>query len=397
MYDWSISLEIGKELDMKSMQKTIAAVMALTAFTISADTWTDNAGYTWSYDVSGSAATITGVSPATGDVVIPSKIAGYSVTRIGEWAFSFRNGNGLVRVTIPDSVSVIESSAFEKYSGVVVCKGEVPWMADITGISPLEYEYFRGTIVMPRNCAQGYAKGMNVPLFGGYIDAANQSHAKVISSSIRENDPTVMDVVYKVISDKPTVKIRALAFEDGERSFANMIRPETFVDGTAPIDWDAVEANVEHTLSWKVSGDWATRLAKVKFEILTCEGDLLPLELMTIPASDKYGKMKISWNALSADQVNGALMWLYADKTQGLTLENGILKYDGKVLFDRADFHDRMEFIFRKMGFDGALSGEMLEYVNDETRLQLGWDGGFGLAHYYPFRVNQYAYKILGE
>ena len=53
----------------------------------------------------------------------------------------------------------------------------------------------------------------------------------IVSSQVRSNDPTVLDVVYKVTSDKPTVNVRALAFEDGERSFWKVVRPETFIDG----------------------------------------------------------------------------------------------------------------------------------------------------------------------
>ena len=91
----------------------------------------------------------------------------------------------------------------------------------------------------------------------------------IVSSKVRASDPTVLDVVYKVTSDKATVNVRALAFEDGERSFWKVVRPETFIDGTAANIGDNIAANVEHSLAWKVSSDWDTDLAKVKFEILT--------------------------------------------------------------------------------------------------------------------------------
>ena len=100
----------------------------------------------------------------------------------------------------------------------------------------------------------------------------------IISSQVRANDPTVLDVVYRVTSDKSTVNVRALAFEDGERSFWKVVRPETFIDGTAANIGDNIAANVNHTLSWKVSSDWATDLAKVKFEILTSDMGQLPLD-----------------------------------------------------------------------------------------------------------------------
>ena len=101
----------------------------------------------------------------------------------------------------------------------------------------------------------------------------------IVSSQVRENDPTVLDVVYRVTSDKPTVNVRALAFEDGERSFLKVVRPETFIDGTAANIGDKIAANTDHKLSWKVSSDWATDLAKCTFEVLVSDQGTLPLEI----------------------------------------------------------------------------------------------------------------------
>ena len=54
--------------------------------------------------------------------------------------------------------------------------------------------------------------------------ALASSTPMIVSSQVRANDPTVLDVVYRVTSDKPTVNVRALAFEDGERSFFKVVR-----------------------------------------------------------------------------------------------------------------------------------------------------------------------------
>ena len=51
------------------------------------------------------------------------------------------------------------------------------------------------------------------------VNSLAASTPAIVSSQVRENDPTVLDVVYRVTSDQPTVKVRALAFENGERSF----------------------------------------------------------------------------------------------------------------------------------------------------------------------------------
>ena len=264
----------------------------------------------------------------------------------------------------------------------------------------------KGAQRYPREFGAQWQKIIGINNFNGYVTTAAPK-VDIVSSSIRENDPTILDVVYRVTSAKPTVKVRALAFEDGERSFAKVVRPETFIEGTATNIGDSVAANVEHTLSWQVSSDWATRLAKLKFEVLACEGELLPMEWMTIPATEgRYGTMKVSWNAHTTSQVFDALLWLYADKDPGLTLADGAVKsgemivasgtsietstrtasqYLGSGRYSYTYYRSAPEYVFSKMGYS-VLSGDALAYVKDETRLGLSPDG-----------VRQYAYKIVGD
>ena len=239
--------------------------------------------------------------------------------------------------------------------------------------------------------------------FGGF----NQAHCpevEYVSVSVRENDPTILDVVYRVKSTKPSVKVRALAFKDGVRSFSNVVRPETFIEGTASNVGDSIAANIEHKLTWRVSADWAINLATATFEILAIEDDLLPLELVTIPANGSNRAMEISWNAINEAQVFDALLWLYADKTAGLALENGVLKdgstklVEGVTVYVRNEwrnwdgtgsyskyFCDATDYVFSKMGFS-PLSDNTLTYANAMTRLGLS-----------PSGVRQYAYRWAGE
>ncbi len=193
----------------------------------------------------------------------------------------------------------------------------------------------------------------------------------IISSQVRANDPTVLDVVYRVTSDKPTVNVRALAFEDGERSFWKVIRPETFIDGTAANIGDNIAANVEHTLSWKVSSDWATDLAKVKFEILTSEQGQLPLDLITIPATAKTPEVTVSYNSQNSANVFNALLWYYADKASDIYITDGYLyKSNGDLLSNRtapANMILAVDYIFGKMGYEG-LNGPILDFARSATR-----------------------------
>lgn len=93
--------------------------------------------------------------------------------------------------------------------------------------------------------------------------------ATVVSCQMRTSDPTVLDVVYNVESKEPFIRVRALAFKEGKRDFGHVIRPETWVDGTEKNLGDHVAANVNHTLSWKVTADWKTDVGNLSFEVLT--------------------------------------------------------------------------------------------------------------------------------
>ena len=195
----------------------------------------------------------------------------------------------------------------------------------------------------------------------------------IVSSQVRENDPTVLDVVYRVKSKKPTVNVRALAFEDGERSFLKVVRPETFIDGTAANIGDNISANTDHKLSWKVSSDWATDLAKCKFEVLVSDQGTLPLNLITIPGVKGMQEVTVSYSAQTSANVFNALLWYYADKQEDLRIDDGYL-YCGNDLLSNwtapANMALAANYVFGKMGFAG-LQGEILTYARNATRKTL--------------------------
>lgn len=306
-----------------------------------------------------------------------------SVTYIERWAFA--NCCNLKKLTIPTNVKNIERWTFEGCNCCLFFVGEPPLNLECGSYSQTDF-LDRNTITYS---SVYETEWLNYLLQKGVYDNNGRIVAEILSSSIRENDSTIMDIRYIVYkggvarTPKP-IKVRTLAFEDGVRSFAKVVRPETFIDGTATNIGDNVAANGEHKLSWKVSEDWATRLAKVKFEVLANDGNLLPLKLRTIPASEQYGKMKVSWNAITDSQAFDALMWLYADKDAGLTLVNGVLRNGSTQLANGTGTSNlnAISYIYSKMGYD-RLSGAVLNYVNEETRLGLAPDG-----------VRQYAYKL---
>ncbi|MCQ2394969.1 MAG: formylglycine-generating enzyme family protein [Kiritimatiellae bacterium] len=220
----------------------------------------------------------------------------------------------------------------------------------------------------------------------------------ILSSAIRANDPTILDVTYMVTSDKPTVNVRALAFENGERNFFFVVRPTAFVkdaDGneTAQNIGDGIEANVEHKLAWKVSQDWKTDLAKAKFEILTSEMGTLPMEWINIPATKKNGSFTVSYGTQKTEDVFNAMLWYYASGAEDLMLDNGYLTAtnhvtlaDGAPLVSRTEIPyagrlNVIEYIYDKMGY-GILNGVIQEYARRATRKEL-----------IPGGVAIYAYK----
>ena len=256
-----------------------------------------------------------------------------------------------------------------------------------------------------------------------------------VTAQMRESDPTVMDVDYIVYADPettPTVNVRALAFEDGERGFATVVRPETFIEGTDANLGDGIAANVAHRLSWKVSSDWATDLAKVKFEVMAMKpGDLLlpDMHFVTIPAADGHPKTIVSVNDLGKnaysisktevynrfdrneyarnkgfsgqkDLLNAAL-WFYASKEPGSFNSGGIFRIsskNGSLCCVHAAFGMETsyigsispswsyEYVFWKMGFRILGDVDEIKWINEATRLNLS-----------PSGYRQYAVKTVEE
>ncbi|MCC6355902.1 MAG: hypothetical protein IT577_18600 [Verrucomicrobiae bacterium] len=148
---------------------------------------------------------------------------------------------------------------------------------------------------------------------------------EILSANMRAGT-TLMDIFFRVNDpDDATVKVRALAFKDGIRSFANVIRPVTFAEGSGDKIGDAIPANANHALTWNVATDWNIDLGQAKFEILAMDGrGLLSFDWITIPAAGAYPQVTVSTNSPSSTEVLNALYWLYANGDPGLSLTNGI-------------------------------------------------------------------------
>lgn len=220
------------------------------------------------------------------------------------------------------------------------------------------------------------------------------SFVEIESAQMRASDPTVMDVQYRVYSSSDTVNVRALAFEDGERSFWKVVRATTFVkdlDGneTACNIGDGIAANVPHKLAWKVSADWKTDLAKVKFEVLCSEQAQLPLKLQTIPATAKNPAMTIGYGSQSDADIFNALLWYYAEGVDDITNTDGYVDLDHPYanqvdttnirIVNRTNIANRPEalrYLYQKMGYEPLEGGNLMDYVRKATRKDIWFNSG---------------------
>ena len=209
---------------------------------------------------------------------------------------------------------------------------------------------------------------------------ANTAPTVVIQSATMRPGTTFMDIVFRVNDpDDATVKTRALAFKDGVRSFANVIKPTAFVEGTGSKIGDAIPANANHTITWDVAADWDVQLGQVKFEVLAMDGrGLLPFEWITIPAAGGKPALTISKDAPSNTQMLNALFWQYANGDTGLSLTSGVLRgSSASGNFAGIDLANGSTvqvyggpFIFKSMNLDPADSSET-NYASGTARAGL--------------------------
>ena len=190
----------------------------------------------------------------------------------------------------------------------------------------------------------------------------------IVSAAMREGT-TLMDVVYRVDDpDDDVVSAFPLAFVDGVRSFANVIRPASFEEETGANVGTAIAANTNHSLVWNVAADWAVDLGQLKFEIICKDSrGLLSFDWLTIPATAGSDAITISQNAPSTNEVRNALFYLYASGDPGLELVDGVLSgsaasgvFSGCRLADGSVLQPfSSPYVMKKSGLDPAEADEI--------------------------------------
>ena len=344
----------------------------------------------WEYTVDSGVATI--VDTATlveGEVIIPAQLGGYPVKSIGGGAF--KNCKLMTSVVIPEGVTSIGGSAFSgcwSLTTIVIPEG----------VTTIEAYTFNGceslsSILLPKSITS-----VDATAFMGSAMAVGDrfyiaTPAKVsIKSQAETLTPKTIKVTYTVKSELPSVKVRAVAWKDGKRSFANIVPVRT---GAGVPHGESVSTNEEHTFVWDVPSDWDADLDGVAIEILVQEGTLLPQDIVTIPTTQTHKTITITQNALEEPGIFDALVWCFAEGDQRLSVNDGVVTVDGTEIargnnlpatsgwLTGVSGDDRywyvkatalLNYLYGKMGYK-VLTGEDLEYAESATRLDFADSG----------------------
>lgn len=311
-------------------------------------------------------------------------------TLISIGTYTFSNCRMLYNLTIPASVNTMASTNDPDSYPFEGCRR----LKDMffLGNVPTSFGSSWGALSFPMEYASNWEKSVGSRR-GTYIEIINRAG---VTARAEMTTPETMAVTYKVESEKEKVKVWAVAFKDGVRSFANVVPVKS---GTDVPNGAEVTANEEHTFVWNIKKDWQTDLAKVAVEILVEEGTLLPQELITIPGAPmNRADMTITRNTLSEAQAFNALLWCYAEGDPRITVSYGRVSIDDKCVavgeyvatydgngswFDPDSGYntDRewycstlLNYLYGKMGYK-VLSGEDYTYAKAATRLNLAKEG----------------------
>lgn len=185
---------------------------------------------TFAFTVENTGLTITGYFGPGGMVTIPGTIGGSAVTAIGGYAFDEDNGNSsLTSVTIPDSVTNIEDSAFQQAYGL----SNISIGSGVLSIGASAFEYcFLTSIAIPASVTNlGPYMFVGCPLSLIMLDPQNAFYSSTNgilfnkSQSILVQAPPAWPVGEYTIPSSVT-SIQAGAFE-GCGNLTNVTIPDT--------------------------------------------------------------------------------------------------------------------------------------------------------------------------
>jgi len=184
----------------------LLAASALQSFALTATV----DGLTWTYTVSNGLASVGGGSNSstavptttTGAISIPTKLGGYTVTSIGDWAFV--GCTELTEITIPATVTSIGNYAFGACSGIT----ELTIPDNVTSIG--DYAFYGCSAMMSVTIPNGVTH-IGDYAFGGC--------SKLVSVTIPTGVTTVGNYVFRACSELRSVSIPNSVEHIGDSAF----------------------------------------------------------------------------------------------------------------------------------------------------------------------------------
>jgi len=213
---------------------------------------------------------------------------------------------------------------------------------------------------------------------------------------------TIMDVDFAVRDvDSPNATVAALAFVDGGNTLADVLRMNTFVDGTESNINCQLPANEKKRLSWNVAADWNTDLGQMQVEILAKDRPgVVDVHYITIPSNGPDPELTISRSPIIDSDVLPYWYWLVATNDPAIILSSGQVYgvsgvYSGKVLAaTSATTADGYAFVFERMNVRQATTSEVARAREATTPGTVNaWTPRFSVGpRRFPKKLNEYGF-----
>ena len=210
-----------------------------------------------------------------------------------------------------------------------------------------------------------YAYGRAARTMGGApIDALPQP--RIVSATQRQGT-TYVDIDYVVSDpDSTNASTALLAFTDGANTLNNVLRLNTFVEGTDSNVGDGIPSDTKMRVTWDAAADWSADFGQVEFEILARANDkLMDIHYITIPSNGPDPELTISRSPILDSDFLSCWYWLIATNDTAINLVSGKVygasgPYTGLVLADGViTTTNGRAFLFERMNVQEASAAQV--------------------------------------
>ncbi len=161
---------------------------------------------------------------------------------------------------------------------------------------------------------------------------------RVVSTTQRSGEPH-LEVDYTVLdSDSPKVAVAIAAFSGGTNSLNNLIKMETFLEGSEAFLGTNIDANVTNQVVWDVSADVPDDYVNLKVRVMAQdERGLMAIDFITLPEDGEDPALTISRSPIKQSDMLPLWFWLVASGDASVTLTGAEVhgvggEFDGQTL-----------------------------------------------------------------